>query len=327
MGYYEENSNKIFKKYTNNELLKDIDNYIYGKGKLNRVLNHFFEETIYESKSIRGNLSPMEALHDEETMKKILDYIKTKPKFYVGDEISNVKSFFRNGGKYACKVANFCPVNARDIYKELIQLYGIKKEHYNVLDPSSGFGSRMSATILMGNNYYGIDPNTELCDRLNGLIDFYKTFGYLQGVANIYCCGSEKSIEELSNSIDICFTSPPYFDLEIYCNESTQSISYGNYENWIRYYVKPTIENIKKYLVDGGVVAINIKNMTYGKKYKLFDDWFKIFIDCGFSYVKTIEMSHQSKKNYYMNTTYSAEQYTGFKESIMVFKKTNGDIK
>ena len=46
--YYEKHKNEIFKKYSNEELIKDIDNFKNGKGKLYKVLNHFFEENIYK---------------------------------------------------------------------------------------------------------------------------------------------------------------------------------------------------------------------------------------------------------------------------------------
>ena len=81
-------------------------------------------------------------------------------------------------------------------------------------------------------------------------------------------------------------------------------------------------ENIYKYLKVGGYAMINIKNMTSGKKLPLFDDWFKIFKDIdGFEFVEVFEINHQSKRNVTMNTTYTEEQYKGFKEPVMVFRK------
>ena len=46
MSYLNDNYNKIFKKYPNEQLIADIDNYIYGKGRLYKTLNNFFEELI-----------------------------------------------------------------------------------------------------------------------------------------------------------------------------------------------------------------------------------------------------------------------------------------
>lgn len=322
MNYLEEHRNEIFKKYNKDELLKDIDNYKNGKGKLNKVLNHFFEECIFNCKAPRGSMTPIEALQDEKSMNFILEYTKSKPKFYTGNEVSNVKSFFRNGGRIAQKVANFCPKNARDIYFRYNDING---EKLNILDTSSGFGSRMSAVLLSGHNYCGFDPNKELNHKLNEYLKFLRENNIIQESqrCGLYCEGSEVFHKELINTFDISFTSPPYFNLEKYGNDDGQSTkNYNNYDMWIEYFVKPTIENTYQYLKINGYAMINIKNLTRGKKEPLFDDWFNLFnLHSGFEFVETFEMAHQSKKNYFMNTNYSKDAYKGFKEPIMVFKK------
>ena len=116
MSYLDEHRDEIFKKFTKEELIKDVNNYRNGKGRLSKILNHYFKELIFESRSSRYGKSPMEALQNDGDMSFILNYIQTKPKFYTGSEVSNVESFFRNGTRIARKVANFCPRNARDVY-------------------------------------------------------------------------------------------------------------------------------------------------------------------------------------------------------------------
>ena len=322
MNYLELHKNEIFKKYTNEELLKDINNYKYGKGKLYKVLNHFFEECIFNCQAPRGNKTPMEALQNEEDMNFILDYIKTKPKFYTGNEISNVKSFFRNGGRIAQKVANFCPVNARNIY---FRYHDINGERLNILDTSAGFGSRMSAVLLSGHNYCGFDPNQELFNKLIEYKEFLKDNQLIDETqrCGLYCAGSEIYRPELANTFDVSFTSPPYFNLEKYGEDDSRSTkNYDNYSNWLEQFAKPTIINTYNYLKNGGYAMINIKNLTRGGKQPLFDDWFNIFSDIdGFEFIEVFEMKHQSKKNYFMNTNYAKDDYKGFKEPIMVFRK------
>lgn len=316
--YLEEHRSEIFKKYTTEELVKDIKNYRDGVGKLTKTLNHFFEEVIFECVGIRGNLSPMQALQDEELMKKILDYVQSKPNFYTGNEITNVKSFFRNAGRWASKVSNFCPKNARDIYNR----YDDSKNK-NILDTSAGFGSRMSGALLSGNNYCGFDPNVKLHTKLEEYYKFLKDNKLTENYARIYCQGSEVFVDKLEGKMDVSFTSPPYFNLEKYSTDKGQShILFTTYDEWLNNFARPTIENTYAYLKVGGYAMINIKNLTRGKKEPLFDDWFKIFesID-GFEFVEVFEMAHQAKKHYYKNTTYDKDTYKGFKEPIMVFKK------
>lgn len=54
MNYLKEHYDEIFKKYSNEELKKDVYNYINKKGRLNKVLNHFFKECIYNCTNVRG---------------------------------------------------------------------------------------------------------------------------------------------------------------------------------------------------------------------------------------------------------------------------------
>lgn len=322
MNYLEQHRNEIFKKYTIEQLLKDIENYRYGKGRLSKVLNHFFEECIFNCTNQRGKKTPMEALQNEEDMEWILNYISTKPKFYTSNEVSNVKSFFRNGGRLACKVANFCPKNARDIY---FRYYPINGDKINVLDTSMGFGSRMSAVLLSGHNYCGFDPNKELFSKLKEYKDFLRDNNVIDDSqrCGLYCQGSEVHRPELDNLFDVSFTSPPYFNLEIYSNDTSESTeNYDNYSNWLKYFAKPTIENTYKYLKVGGYAMINIKNLTRGGKEPLFDDWFKLFSEIdGFEHYETFDMEHQAKKVVGQYANYDPKKYQGFKEPIMCFKK------
>lgn len=47
MSFLEDNYTKIFKKYTTEELKKDISNFVNKKGHCYKFLNHFFEEEIF----------------------------------------------------------------------------------------------------------------------------------------------------------------------------------------------------------------------------------------------------------------------------------------
>ena len=149
-----------FKKYTEQEL--DLENLDDKGKKYDKIINYFFQKDIYSSKSARGvenTLSPDECLDNYKMLDKIFDYIDSKPNFYTGDDISNLKSFFRNGGKWVGKVANFSPNVARKIYEKYCP-----KPNANILDYSCGFGSRMLGCLTSKYNfcYYGIDPNSKL---------------------------------------------------------------------------------------------------------------------------------------------------------------------
>ena len=115
------------------------------------------------------------------------------------------------------------------------------------------------------------------------------------------------------------FTSPPYFNLEKYSNDDFSSTRYANnYQAWVDYFVKPTIENIYHYLKIGGYAMINIKNLS--KSNPCFDDFKQAFEEIdGFGFVEVFDMTIK-KKQYGMNYNNDKGNINN-KEPVMVFKK------
>lgn len=317
MTYLEKHYNEIFKKYSNEELLKDIESYKNGSGKLNKVLNHFFEEVMFKCCGKKTTISPWDCLQSEDLMEKILSYIESKPNFFTGTEVQNVKSCFRNSMSWVRKVANFPCRTARDIY---FRYFDIDGEKINVLDTSMGFGSRFSAVVLSGHNYCGFDPNPELFIQLRKYCEWLKKNKIINNQRiGMYKCGSEVFKPELCNLFDVSFTSPPYFNLEKYADDNNASTSnYNNYTKWVEVFVVPTVQNIYRYLKVNGYAMINIKNIS--KKECCYDDFFKAFNDIeGFEYVETFDMAIP-KKQYGMQYN-NAKGVIENKEPIMCFRK------
>lgn len=306
ISYLERYKDKFFQHYNVDELKKDIRYYQNGDGRLFKVLGHFFEEVMYKCCGKSTKISPYETLQDNQKMKIILDYIESKPVFFDGgDELSKVKKCFQNSMSWVRKVANFPCKEARDIYfrylKPKITFFGMDRERLNCLDTSCGFGSRMSAVLLNGENYFGIDPNEELQDKLHEYYNFLKSQHILEDsqVCELKTQGSETFIPEWENQMDIMFTSPPYFNLEKYSNDNCKSTkNYDNYSKWVEEYLKPTVNNIYKYLKVGGVAMINIKNLSPTKP--CYDDFLNAFKSIkGFEYIETFDLEI-TKKSYGM---------------------------
>jgi hypothetical protein len=295
LSYLDRHRDEIFKKYSEDELIADVENFRHGSGNLTKVLNHFFEEAMFESCGKKTTISPMQALDNDKLMEKVITYINGKPKFFTGTEIQNVKSFMRNSASWVRKVANFPVKEARNIYNR----YNENGVSLNCLDTSMGFGSRFSACIFSGHNYYGIDPSTNLHTCFMKYADFITRNGLIEGKFNLFCDGSEIFIPELEGLIDVSFTSPPYFNLEKYSDDGGESTkNYNDYQLWVDKFVVPTAQNTYKYLKSGGYAMINIKNIN--KKESCFDDFFKAFLDAGFKFVEIFDMKVQSKKQYGM---------------------------
>lgn len=329
MNFLEEHRLEIFKKYSDEELIKDVDSYKNSTGRLSKVLNHFFKECIFDCKSNRYNFTPNELLSNDELLNDVFDYIKTKPSFYTGNDVQNIEKYLWNGTKYARRVSNFDPKQARDIYFKYFPNALIERgrERLNILDTSSGFGSRMSAVLLNGHNYFGFDPNKELHDKLMECAKWYNKNGFIdkEQKCRLYCKGSEIFLEQLENTIDVSFTSPPYFNLEQYSKDkSASTTNYNDYNKWLNEFVKPTIENTYRYLKVDGYAMINIKNLTRGHNEKLFDDWYNIFNDNdGFEFVEIFDMSLNCKRSFTQNCNYNIEDYHGAKEPVMCFRKVH----
>ena len=81
-----------------------------------------------------------------------------------------------------------------------------------------------------------------------------------------------------ANSVDFAFSSPPYFDLEVYSDEPTQCYNkFPKLEDWLEGFVRGTIRNIVHMLKPGKVYAINIADFTSGGSVVAYvDEWIRI---------------------------------------------------
>jgi hypothetical protein len=158
--------------------------------------------------------------------------------------------------------------------------------------------------------YYGTDPNNLLVDRLRQIATDYNTVNGTSASYDIRCHGSETFVPEWENTIGVAFSSPPYFNLEDY-GVGNQSYKPGtSYQEWLDNYLRPTIENIKRYLVDDGKMLVNIKDFL---DYKLCADTRAIAESLGFHYVETLTLKNITRP--------SAKVDLNTDEGIMVFSK------
>ena len=176
-------------------------------------------------------------------------------------------------------VSNFRPTVAKFIYNS----YG---NNGTVYDMSAGYGGRMLGFLSSNcNEYIAVDPCAKTYE---GLLQLKKDFDYVNKNIELYCCGSEDFIPP-KNSIDLAFTSPPYFDTEKYSKEDTQSyMKFPTQNEWLNNFLGKTIENCKIGLKNNGYLIINIANVkTYPN---LENDTIKLIESYGFILEKTYKM-------------------------------------
>lgn len=123
-----------------------------------------------------------------------------------------------------------------------------------VLDPCCGWGGRMLGVVASGAHYIGFEPNTKTYKHLLELAEYLD----IQDKITIYNEGAE-NISKHSFSCDLIITSPPYYDLEVYSDEETQSINgYTTYNEWRDGWLKSVIQQSLDKLAPNGISCWNV---------------------------------------------------------------------
>lgn len=195
-------------------------------------------------------------------------------------------------------VSNFRPTAAAAIYRKYSGS-GI------VWDMSAGFGGRLLGAIISDTvkKYIATDPSTKTS---NGLVKMANELKPDKMEIEIFKIGSENFVPK--EKVDLCFTSPPYYDTEEYSNEATQSYkSYNTIDSWNEKFLKKTITNTGKCLKKNGFLILNIANVNTHSN--LEQDTVSIAKAEKFSLVDTLKMQLSAVSS-------------GYKiEPIFIFKK------
>jgi len=263
---------------------------------------HFWEVRCGSAK-----MSPMEIFLDDDKLKSTIR--KTwnfELKHYKGEEGREKNKFHENRFRQSLKiysgtqaVSNFRPTAAKLIYE--------KFGGDTIWDMSCGWGGRLLGFLSAKNtkHYIGTEPSTKTYD---GLLKMKKDFSYLGKQVDIYKLGSEEYTPK-KESLDLCFTSPPYFDTEKYSLESTQSfVKFPTENKWINGFLKKTIENCYIGLKENRYMLINIADTP---KHKFIEkETIRIAKELGFVQEDTLQL------------TLSSVMGAGYKyEPIFAFRK------
>lgn len=285
--------------------MRDI--YFNGNTQNNYITDYYFKDLMYDTKIYYNKWSIAEMLQSKDLVGTFVKKIETNEKVFPKNQplINNFKTALRLSGKgIASQVSNF-PMNVADM---IIEAYNTNGNYY---DFSCGWGVRLTSAMKHCINYYGTDPNFKLVDRLNEYAVEFQKNTLTRSTVKLYCQGSEIFIPELENKIGLAFSSPPYFYLEDY-KWGNQSWKEGvSYQNWLENYLKPTLENIYRYLTDNGFLCFNINNFD---KYMLVDDTKKIAESVGFKLFNCICLENIQRCNSNGNLNDNSER-------IMIFVK------
>jgi hypothetical protein len=161
-------------------------------------------------------------------------------------------------------VSNFSPAAAAAIYHRLLP-----KQGGVTWDMSCGWGGRLLGAIACDkvHKYIGCDPSTEtykgLLKMRAELLPIARNMGRNLKV-ELHKLGSEMMRPKLKpNSVDLAFSSPPYFAQERYSDESTQSwVKYKTKDEWLTQFVGDTLANCAYCLKPDGLLSVNIADVS-----------------------------------------------------------------
>jgi len=216
------------------------------------------------------------------------------------------------------KAGNFSPVVAKYIYDNYT------KDGETVFDFSSGFGGRMLGAMASKRkiHYEGIDPHPATYRGLCDLYSFFETELFLKYNS---CNITKTSIEEfqipdnLKGKVSICFSSPPFYDLELYSKEEEldksqgqASYSYKTKEEFMEGFFGAVTSKCYDMLKDNGLLIVNMKDSERKKTVKSFLAYMKTtnFVESDHILMHMNNMTHGTSLG--KNTR---------KEPIFVFKK------
>ena len=138
-----------------------------------------------------------------------------------------------------------------------------------IYDYSSGFGGRLLGFIASNfqkkdSKYIAVEPCSETYAGLIKMVDFFDMHDYVE----LHKSGSEDfRPSHYKDKFGLAFSSPPYFNKEIYSDEETQScIKFPVYTDWRDKFWFKTMENIHYLLKKGGVFIVNINDIKDGKE-------------------------------------------------------------
>ena len=255
----------------------------------NKIIKTVMYKHLYDVKDYNGN--NYKSLWTKENLERAfnldLKATKSKPDIPRGQGETIFTNIFE-----ILKRIKFNPVT---IYSPLMTKSILKTlDCKTVFDPCIGWGGRMIGTCSIDGEYVGCEPYTSTFYGLQRIKEELN----LQNVT-LYNCPVEEILYDKklsSKTFDCCLTSPPYYNLEIYCDEENQSINkYKTYNEWLDKFIEPIIKYVSIHCTKYS--CWSVKNFKTDKQYNLYDDIVHLHKKYGWIYYTEYSVKKQNKKN------------------------------
>lgn len=160
-----------------------------------------------------------------------------------------------------------------------------------VLDPCAGWGGRLLGTVASGKQYIGFEPNIDTYNNLLRLVEFLG----INNQVTLFNDVAENMMNYEFGGVDIILTSPPYFNLEVYCESDQQCENrFDNYTNWSEQWLNDVIKKSLSKLNSGGVSCWNVHNIG---KMKMIDDVSQYHTDCEYDQCDVFSLSSSKRQS------------------------------
>jgi hypothetical protein len=259
---------------------------VAGMKVLRKHMRHFHAVRNYKGHSV-------ESLWTQPCLEKALRFNRAQHSTPYASEIIRSLSFANGLGK----VTMYRPLMAKKVVAYLAEKDKLKE--VRVLDACAGWGGRMIGAMSVegggdklppqtprkgGGDKGGGDKGGALKVHYTGIDPCAKTYEALRairdelGLTNVTLIHKPAEValqkEQELGTYDIALTSPPYYNLELYSDEPTQSVQAGGYQTWLDTFLKPVIQGVIRLGVKYS--CWSVKNFKTDKKYDLLDDVIRI---------------------------------------------------
>lgn len=184
--------------------------------------------------------------------------IKKMLEFYDTRDIEEIRKFKYIYNLYFSSISIFRPIVAMELY--------CKMNARRVLDFTMGWGGRLvGAHALRIESYIGIDTNTNLKKPYNNMVKFLReqeTENETPMDIQLYFQDAVK-FDYSSVQYDTVFTSPPYYDLEMYRKKKNAKEAFRDKEEWHEKFYFPLFKETYKHLQYGGHFCLNVPEEIY----------------------------------------------------------------
>lgn len=254
---------------------------VAGMKVLRKHMRHFHAVRNYKGHSV-------ESLWTRPCLEKALRFNRAQHSTPYASEIIRSLSFANGLGK----VTMYRPLMAKKVVAYLATKDGMTD--VRVLDPCAGWGGRMIGAKSAEGGGDKLPPQTprngdkgggEIKVHYTGIDPCAKTYAALRAIrdelgltnVNLINKPAEVALQQSLGTYDIALTSPPYYNLELYSDEPTQSVhsvQSGGYEEWLNTFLSPVIAGVIRLGVKYS--CWSVKNFKTDKKYDLLDDVIRI---------------------------------------------------